>query len=105
MEPVDFALDHLPYPLLDYTDSILSYSKDLNPQDERILEDLLRSILRLRDVNLRQTNNQLRYLMEEAQEKGELVNEEYQQTILKNSTILLNIQKALSGSMTQTLTS
>lgn len=96
MEPVDFALDNLPYPLLDYTDRILSHSKGLNPQDERILEDLLRSVLRLRDLNLRQTNNQLRYLMAAAQEEGELVNEEYQQTVQKNSTILLNIQKALT---------
>ena len=104
LEPVNFALDNLPLPLLEYADRILMQSKDLNPYEERVLEDLLRSILRLREFNLRQSNNQLRFLMEDAQEQGALRTEEYQHAIHKNTQTLIHIQKALETRMSQALT-
>ena len=104
LEPVNFALDNLPLPLLEYADQILMQSKDLNPYEERVLEDLLRSILRLREFNLRQSNNQLRFLMEDAQEQGALRTETYQHAIHKNAQTLIHIQKALETRMSQALT-
>ncbi|TES89357.1 MAG: hypothetical protein E3J88_06050, partial [Anaerolineales bacterium] len=104
LEPLNFALDNLPLPLLEYADNILRQSKDLDPYEERVLNDLLRTILRLREYNLHQSNNQLRFLMQDAQEQGALLTEEYQKTINQNSLTLRNVQKALGPQMTQAFT-
>jgi DNA primase len=104
LEPLSFALDNLPLPLLEYADNILRQSKNLDPYEERVLKDLLRTFLRLREYNLHQSNNQLRFLMQDAQEQGALLTEEYQKTINQNSLKLRNIQKALGPQMTQAFT-
>jgi DNA primase len=104
MEPLYFALDNLPYPLLEYADKILVQTKDLDPYEEYVLADLLRSILRLREYNLNQSNNQLRFLMEDAQEGGTLRTEEYQKAMYENTLVLNKIYQALSASMSQAFT-
>jgi len=101
MEPLDFALDNLPFPLLEYADKILLQTKDLDPYEEYVLADLLRAILRLREYNLNQSNNQLRFLMEDAQEGGTLRTEEYQKAIYENTLLLNKIYQALSTRMSQ----
>lgn len=103
VEPLNFALEHLPLPLAEHADTLLAQSQSLKSGDDRILDDLLRTILRLRDYNLRQSNNQLRFLMEDAQEQGDSLLQEYQRTILQNSAVLLNIQKALANPITLAL--
>jgi DNA primase len=104
MEPFDFALDNLPFPLLEYADKILLQTKDLDPYEEYVLADLLRAILRLREYNLNQSNNQLRFLMEDAQEGGTLRTEEYQKAIYENALLLNKIYQALSTRMSQAFT-
>jgi DNA primase len=104
MEPQNFALDHLPYPLLEYADQILIQTKDLDPYAEYVLDDLLRSILRLREYSLNQSNNQLRFLMEDAQEQGTLRTEEYQKAIYENTLVLNKIYQALTSKMSQAFT-
>jgi DNA primase len=104
MEPQNFALDHLPYPLLEYADQILIQTKDLDPYAEYVLDDLLRSILRLREYTLNQSNNQLRFLMEDAQEQGTLRTEEYQKAIYENTLVLNKIYQALTSKMSQAFT-
>jgi DNA primase len=104
MEPLDFALDNLPFPLLEYADKILVQTKDLDPYEEHVLADLLRSILRLREYNINQSNNQLRFLMEDAQEGGDLRTEEYEKAIQENALALNKIYQALSTRMSQAFT-
>jgi len=104
VEPLNFALDHLPYPLLDYADQLLIQTKDLDPYAEHVLDDLLRSVLRLREYNLNQSNNQLRFLMEDAQEQGTLRTEEYQKAIYENTLVLNKIYQALTTKMSQAFT-
>lgn len=104
MEPLDFALDNLPFPLLEYADKILVQTKDLDPYEEHVLADLLRSILRLREYNINQSNNQLRFLMEDAQEGGALRTQEYEKAIQENALALNKIYQALSTRMSQAFT-
>jgi DNA primase len=82
-EPLDYALNRLSLPLMDLADGLLARTEKLDPNIERVLEDLLRALLDLRTRNLRQQINYLRYLMEEAQEQGDLQGSEYAEKMLE----------------------
>ena len=96
IEPANFALENVPFSLLEQTDHILTHSKDFNLKQDHVIEDLLRSILRLREYNLRDNNNQLRFLLEDAEQDSPDRIPEYRQVIQQNSLVLFNIQKALA---------
>ena len=97
IEPVSFALEQIPFPLLEQAESILHRSEKINPGLDNVTEDLLRSILRLRDYQLRASSNQLRFFLEGAQENNQEQPSQYQVTIQKNTQTLFKVQKALSG--------
>jgi hypothetical protein len=80
-EPVDFVLARLPLDLMDLTDEILAVTKDLDSNDQRVFKDLLRALLDVRRRNIGQSIDQLRYLMEAAQQSGDLRAREYQETM------------------------
>jgi len=96
IEPANYALENVPFSLLEQTDHILGYSKDFNLKQDQVIEDLLRSILRLREYHLRDNNNQLRFLLTDAEEIAPDRIPEYRQVIQQNSLVLFNIQKALA---------
>ena len=80
-EPVDFVLARLPLDLMDLADEILAVTKDLDSNDQRVFKDLLRALLDVRRRNIGQSIDQLRYLMEAAQQSGDLRAREYQETM------------------------
>jgi DNA primase len=95
LEPSSYALDNLPLPLLDRADELLSNSQELDPNAERVFEDLLRTFLILRHRNLHKTIEQMRYLQEAAQQEGDLKASEYQQVVLQSTQTLQRLDKAL----------
>ncbi len=97
LNPVSFALDHIPFPLLEKAEQILEKSEKINPQQEHILGDVLRTVLRLREARLQSSNNQIRFLMEEAQESNSDEINLYNYTIQQNTLTLLRIHKALAS--------
>jgi len=104
IEPQSFTLENLPLPLLDSADAILVNSKELDPNEERVLDDLMRAILMLRRTNLQQNNQQLRFLQEEAQEKEDARGDEYQKAIQANLKVLGHLDKAIGRFTERTLT-
>jgi DNA primase len=97
LNPVSFALDHIPYELLEKAENILETSEKINPVQEHVLDDVLRAILRLRETSLRTSNNQIRFLMEEAQETNSDQINQYNYIIQQNVLTLLRIHKALAS--------
>ncbi len=97
LEPSSYALQNLPLPLLDQADELLANSKTLDPNEERVFEDLLRTFLILRRRNLHNTNEQMRFLQENAQEEGDLKASEYQQVMVQNTLVMQKLDKALGG--------
>jgi hypothetical protein len=71
--------------MMELADELLARTAELDPNEERVLEDLIRAILDLRLRNLRQEIDYVRYLMEDAQEKSELKVPQYQQTMVQLS--------------------
>ncbi|MCL5429680.1 MAG: DNA primase [Chloroflexi bacterium] len=96
LEPSSYALQNLPLPLLDRADELLVTSGELDPNAERVFDDLLRSILLLRRRTLRKNNEQMRFLQEDAQEAGDLKASEYQQVMLQNIVTLQRLDRALA---------
>ena len=95
-EPISYALSALPQPLIDLADEILSKTNELDLNEDRVLEDLLRAILRIREERLNQMNDQLRQLMQEAQEEGTLIPTQYAQTRARNARVELHLDKAIA---------
>ena len=102
INPVSFALDHIPFQLLEKAEAILEKSEKINPKQEHILEDMLRTILRMREVQLKESNIQIRFLLEDAQENNKTEITQYNYTIQQNSQKLLRIHKALASADTHT---
>lgn len=96
VEPSSYALQNLPLPLLDRADELLVRSEKLDPNEERVFDDLLRTLLLLRRRNLHKNNEQMRFLQEEAQQEGDQRASEYQQVMVQNTLTLQRLDKALS---------
>ncbi|MBN1231638.1 MAG: DNA primase [Anaerolineales bacterium] len=95
-DPQNFVLMNLPDLLLDLGEEIIQIGKDKEEKEARIIEDLTHTILRLRDANIIRTNQQIRFLMLEIQEKGEDMPEEYLQTMARNGKIKQFLDKAMN---------
>jgi DNA primase len=99
--PVSFTLDQIPFSLIEKAEAVLQKSEKINPKHDHILQDLIRTILRMRETHLKASNNQIRYLLEEAQESNSKDIIQYNYTIQHNSQTLLRIHKALVSSEIQ----
>jgi DNA primase len=104
-EPLNYVLGSLSLEMMEVADGLLERSAKLDPNDERVLADLIRAILYMRLRNLKQYNEHLRYLQEDAQEKGDLTPGEYGQIVVNNSRILNQINKAMGKSSDRVISS
>ncbi|HKJ27372.1 MAG TPA: DNA primase [Anaerolineales bacterium] len=102
IEPVSFALDHIPFPLLEQAETILVKSKEIDPLQDFVLEDIIRTILRLRQEQLRISNNQIRFLMEDPDVQAPENMIQFNQAMQQNSQTLYRIQKALASPQIKT---
>jgi DNA primase len=103
-EPLDYALNRLSLPLMDIADGLLARTEKLDPNNERVLEDLLRALLDLRSRNLRENINYLRFLMEEAQEGGDLQSGEYAAKMVEYTQAKNRLDRALGTVTTRSAT-
>ena len=93
-EPLNFVLGSLSLPMMELADGLLARTDQLDPNDERVLEDLLRALV---DLRLRQTHQNidyLRILMFEAQEKGDMKASEYRQSMVQHTKDLQRLNRA-----------
>lgn len=94
-EPLDFVMNRLSLPLMDVADTLLARTDKMDPVDERVLEDLLRALLDLRRRNLHQAMDYLRFQIEEAQQQGDWMASEYQQSVKQSAVALNRINQAI----------
>jgi len=83
IEPLDFVLNHIADPLMKITDDILKQTQDVDSRGNDILNDVLRALLMLRENQISQQLDHLRFLQESAQQDGDLKASEYQDTMLQ----------------------
>jgi hypothetical protein len=94
-EPLHFVLNSLSLPLMDKADDLLERTAKLDPIEDRVFEDVFRAVLNLRILNVRESLDYLRYIMDEAQQQGDLQLKEYQQGVLHYTILLNHLNKAL----------
>jgi DNA primase len=94
-EPLNFVMDHFSLPLMELADGLLARTSELDLGEDKVLEDLMRGLLELRRRNLRQRIDYLRFLMQEAQEQGEMKAPQYVKEIVKLTKTLNLVNQAL----------
>ena len=93
-EPLHYVMNHLSLPMMEVADDLLARTEKLDPNDDRVLSDLLRALLDLRSRNLRQDIEYLRHLMEDAQQQGDLSAEQYGQAMVQHAIALQRLDQA-----------
>ncbi len=94
-EPLHYTLGSLSLPMMEVADALLERTGNLDPSDERVMDDLVRAVITIRQQAVRQNIEYLRYLMEEAQGQGDLMATQYQQTMVQHTQALQRLNRAL----------
>jgi hypothetical protein len=82
--------------MMEVADELLGLTEKLDPNEERVMEDLLRALLDFRQRSIHQELEYTRYLIEEAQQQGDMKATQYQQTMVKLISIRQKLDKALA---------
>ena len=96
-EPINFVFNNLSLPMMELADGLLARTAELDPNEERVLEDLMRGLLDLRLRNLRQELEYRRYLMQEAQERGDVIATKYLQVMVQLADIKRHLDRAMEN--------
>ncbi len=90
----DFVVESVPASLQSLLQELDSKTEKFERMEEKLLEELLRGVIKLRRVAAGENLNQLRYLQEEAQQVGDLRAASYQDLVLKHTRLLHNLDQA-----------
>lgn len=85
---------NLPASLSDLADDLLRRSGELELQDDRLIDDLFRGVVKIRRTVLGESINQLRFLQEEAQQTGDLRAASYREMAQQQSLQLRRLDQA-----------
>ncbi len=89
-----FVVEALPESLQGLSRELLDKTLKLDPVDEKLLEDLLRSVIKMRRVALGAGLNQLHFLLEEAQQAGDLRAASYMDLAMQYNRLLRDLDQA-----------
>jgi len=90
----EFVVESVPVSLQSLLQELDLETEKLERLEEKLLEELLRGVIKLRRVAAGENLNQLRYLQEEAQQVGDLRAASYQDLVLKQTRLLHNLDQA-----------
>jgi hypothetical protein len=85
---------NLPASLSELADELLKRSGELDPLEDRLIEDLFRGIIKIRRTVLGESIDQLRFLQEEAQQTGDLRAASYRERVQQQSLLLRRLDQA-----------
>ncbi len=90
----DFVVDAVPEALHGLSRDLAAQTEKLERMDEKLLEEMVRGVIKLRRVAAGENLNQLRYLQEEAHQAGDLRASSYQDLVLQNTKLLRDLDQA-----------
>jgi DNA primase len=94
MEPGYFIQQNLPEVLQELAERLQSPLEKGEPTTDKLMEDLLRTVVRLRQLRITDTLNQLRFLQEEIQQQGDLSLGPYQESFAQYIQVRDRLDKA-----------
>ncbi len=104
-EPLNFVFNNLSLPLMEMADGLLARTTRLDPNDERVVEDLMRGLLSLRQRRANQALEYHRFLMIETQERGDPNSSQEAQTVVQLAKVRQSIDRALQRYTSRSATS
>jgi DNA primase len=93
-EPHEYVLANVPDSLADLLQALLKAIPEVGAP-ERLLEELVRAVMRLRRSRLNESLNQLRYLQEELQQQGDPRAMPYQELVMQHTRARDLLDRAL----------
>jgi DNA primase len=90
----DFVVGAVPESLQGLSRDLFAQTEKMERLDEKLLEELLRGVIKLRRVAAGENLNQLRFLQEEAHQSGDLRATSYQDLVLQNTKLLRDLDQA-----------
>jgi len=93
-EQHDFVVESLPESLQSVMQDLGAQAEKSELMEEKLLEDLLRGVIKLRRVAAGENLNQLRFLQEEAHQSGDLRAASYQDLVLQHTRLLRDLDQA-----------
>jgi DNA primase len=93
-EQHDFVVESLPESLQTLIQDLSARAGKPELLDEKLLEELLRGVIKLRRVAAVENLNQLRFLQEEAHQSGDLRAASYQGLVLQHTRLLRDLDQA-----------
>jgi len=89
-----FVVEALPESLRGLSRELLAQTEKLDPVEDKLMEELLRGVIKLRRVAAGENLNQLRFLQEDAQQTGDLRAASYQDLVLQHTRLLRELDQA-----------
>ncbi|HEX7620910.1 MAG TPA: hypothetical protein VF359_06895, partial [Anaerolineales bacterium] len=90
----DYLRQNLPPSLENLVDELAAKPGELDPLDDRLIEDLFRAVVKIRRTALTENITQLRFLQEDAQQSGDLRIASYREMVQQYSTLLRGLDQA-----------
>jgi DNA primase len=90
----EFVMDAMPVSLQGLSRELVAQAEKLERAEEKLLEELLRGVIKLRRVTAGENLNQLRFLQEEAHQGGDLRAASYQGLVLQHTRLLRDLDQA-----------
>jgi DNA primase len=90
----DYLRQNLPPALESLVDELAEMPGELDPLDDRLLEDLFRAAIKIRRTALTESINQVRYLQEDSQQSGDLRLASFREMVQQYSTLLRSLDQA-----------
>ena len=106
-EPLNFVLNSLSLPMMELADGLLARTEKLvssSPNEDKVLEDLLRSLLILRKRHIAQDIDYRRFLYEEAQEAGDIRASQYGQVMREYIQVKQRLDQAMGKLSSRSVT-
>jgi len=99
LEPHQYLLEAIPETLSPLAQELMVPLAHGEPKPQQLTEDLVRTVMRLRQVRITEEMNQLRYLQEELQQESEDLFGPYQELVIQYTQSLSRINRALAQPM------
>lgn len=90
----EFVVEALPEALEARSDELVRQAEELEKREGKLLEELLRGVIKLRRVAAGEHLNQLRFLQEEAHQDGDLRASSYMELVLQHTRLLRELDAA-----------
>ena len=94
LDAPDYVQENISDELSALVERLLAEADEIGSVIERVLEEMLRAIIKLRRLGLNDSLNQLRFFQEGAQERGETVESDYQQLVMQHAHALRALDEA-----------